>query len=110
MFSFFKKFQKNKEDFTCEKCGKEVVGGGYTNHCPECLYSKHVDVNPGDRQASCGWLMAPVTVTLEQGGFVITHRCEKCQFEKKNKMAENDNMGLAIAIVKGTAEKFEKGN
>jgi len=28
-----KKFQRNKEDFICEKCGLEVEGNGYTNHC-----------------------------------------------------------------------------
>jgi len=28
-----KKFQRNKEDFICEKCGLEVEGNGCTNHC-----------------------------------------------------------------------------
>jgi len=51
--NIFKKFQKKKEDFKCEKCGREVIGTGYTNHCPDCLWSKHVDVNPGDRQSKC---------------------------------------------------------
>ena len=42
-------FTRKVEDFTCEHCGREVHGNGYTNHCPHCLHSKHVDVNPGDR-------------------------------------------------------------
>jgi hypothetical protein len=59
-------FKKTKEDFVCEHCGKPVVGNGYTNHCPECLWSKHVDVNPGDRAATCLGLMEPVGVTIDQ--------------------------------------------
>ena len=55
-----KKFQRTKEDFTCEKCNLVVNGSGYTNHCPRCLWSKHVDVNPGDRQATCQGFMEPV--------------------------------------------------
>ena len=53
-----KKFIKVKEDFVCEHCGAEVKGDGYTNHCPKCLWSKHVDVHPGDRAAECGGMMA----------------------------------------------------
>ena len=29
-----------------------MKGNGYTNHCPKCLWSKHVDINPGDRGAN----------------------------------------------------------
>ena len=41
--------------FSCLRCGLEVVplsNGSYRNHCAECLYSKHVDVVPGDRASS----------------------------------------------------------
>ncbi|HCR42265.1 TPA: hypothetical protein DIV45_02815, partial [Patescibacteria group bacterium] len=38
-----KNFIRTKEDFTCENCGHRVKGSGYTNHCPKCLYSQHVD-------------------------------------------------------------------
>lgn len=44
-----KHFTKTVEDFICAHCGTHVRGNGYTNHCPECLWSKHVDNNPGDR-------------------------------------------------------------
>ena len=49
-------FIRKTEDFICEHCGREVRGNGYTNHCPYCLWSKHVDINPGDRAAGCGGL------------------------------------------------------
>ena len=44
-------FTEIDEEFTCENCGKHVPKLGYScrNHCPYCLHSKHVDVNPGDR-------------------------------------------------------------
>jgi len=47
-----KKFHMIDEDFTCENCNEEVKALGYTarDHCPYCLYSKHVDKNPGDRE------------------------------------------------------------
>ena len=50
-----KRFNELDEGFICENCGKEVTPAGYTSrdHCPYCLYSKHVDINPGDRQNTC---------------------------------------------------------
>ena len=54
-----KRFQKNDSGFLCASCGKEVLPLGYTsrNHCPFCLWSLHVDVNPGDRANTCGGQM-----------------------------------------------------
>jgi rubrerythrin len=89
-----KRFQKCKEDFVCEQCGASVKGSGYTNHCPECLWSKHVDVNPGDRAAECGGMMKPVEVTTKGDNYVILHRCQKCGFERKNKTVEKDNFDI----------------
>ncbi|TAL49274.1 RNHCP domain-containing protein [Patescibacteria group bacterium] len=86
-----RKFQRTKEDFTCERCGFFVRGSGYTNHCPQCLWSKHVDVNPGDREARCQGLMEPVGVELKGGEYTILHRCVSCGFEKRNKAAKDDN-------------------
>lgn len=46
-----KRFNMINENFICENCNKEVLKSEYTarDHCPYCLYSKHVDINPGDR-------------------------------------------------------------
>jgi rubrerythrin len=90
-------FKKTKEDFVCEHCGKPVVGNGYTNHCPECLWSKHVDVNPGDRAATCLGLMEPVGVTIDRDGYHIHHVCQKCGLERKNKSAPNDSFDALLA-------------
>src|SRR3989344_2693847 len=52
-------FKKVIEDFTCEHCDTFVEGDGYTNHCPKCLWSLHVDNEPGDRANNCNGLMEP---------------------------------------------------
>ena len=95
-----KKFTKKVENFICENCGKSVMGNGYTNHCPFCLYSKHVDINPGDRSCTCGGLMKPIEIQQKNGEFVILHNCIKCGFERKNKVQENDDINKIIEISK----------
>ena len=94
----FKRFQRVKEDFVCKNCGLLVYGGGYTNHCPHCLWSKHVDVNPGDRHAECQGLMRPVFVDIRGGRYVILHRCESCGHEKWNKAADNDDFEAILRL------------
>ncbi len=93
-----RKFQRTKEDFTCEHCGSFVHGSGYTNHCPQCLWSKHVDVNPGDRQATCQGPMKPVSVETKSGEYIILHRCVSCGFEKRNKAAKDDSFDAILQL------------
>jgi hypothetical protein len=92
-------FVKVKENFTCEHCGHKAVGTGYTNHCPQCLYSKHVDAKfPGDRAADCGGLMKPIGLAQKSGQFVILHQCLACGKQTKSKAAENDSQKELIRI------------
>ena len=93
-----KRFTRRIEDFVCEHCDRDVAGDGYTNHCPHCLWSKHVDVHPGDRQADCGGLMPPVAVEATSGRYVLTHRCQKCGIEKRNKIADADDFEAVLEI------------
>ncbi len=86
-----KKFTKRKEDFVCENCGTFVVGNSFTNHCPNYFFSKHVDINPGDRLCNCCVLMEPVEISQKDGVFVILHKCIKCDFKRKNKISDNDD-------------------
>ena len=75
-----KRFSKNDSGFVCENCGREVEPLGYTsrNHCPYCLHSKHLDINPGDRASDCRGLLVPVHVELSaKKGYVIVHKCER---------------------------------
>ena len=97
-----KRFTKRIEDFVCENCGFKVIGNGYTNHCPKCLYSKHVDINPGDRLEKCGGLMKPVSIEGSTGHYKIMHSCIKCGYKKINKVQDIDSIdsitGLIISL------------
>ncbi len=87
-----RQFSRRIEDFDCLFCGRFVPGNGYTNHCPHCLHSRHVDVNPGDRAARCGGLMVPVRIRQDRKkGMTILHRCESCGHEKWNRCGEDDD-------------------
>jgi len=93
-----KRFQRTKENFICEKCGFFIKGSGYTNHCPRCLWSKHVDINPGDRRAKCQGLMEPVGVELKHGEYIIIHRCLSCGIIKRNKASTDDNFDVILQL------------
>ncbi len=91
-------FTRKKEDFICEKCGYSVMGNGYTNHCPKCLWSKHVDIDPGDRLASCGGLMKPSEVLKNGDEYVLVHKCVICGHLKKNKVQKEDDFDMVLKI------------
>lgn len=95
-----KKFQKKIEDFVCEKCRTTVKGSGYTNHCPKCLWSKHVDINPGDRAEICAGMMKPIKIEKEGKEYLITHKCEKCGFERRKVVERGDDFEEIIRVAK----------
>lgn len=93
-------FIRNKEDFTCGHCGASVTGDGYTNHCPRCLWSRHVDIDPGDRAAACRGLMRPVGLVRRGDGYVLTHRCEACGYKKRNRASKDDDFESLLAVIR----------
>jgi len=93
-----KQFTRTIENFTCEHCGSAVVGNGYTNHCPKCLYSKHVDIHPGDRKATCGGLMQPIGVENKAGDYVLMQKCVVCGFTKRNKVVKEDDFDKVLLV------------
>jgi len=101
-------FKKNKEDFMCENCGQFVTGDGYTNHCPVCLWSKHVDNQPGDRLQECLGMMKPVRVEKDKADFMIIHRCENCAIEKRNRVGGRDSFDTVVALAKKYAMDVSK--
>ena len=94
-----KRFSRRVEDFVCEVCGTHVSGNGYTDHCPNCLCSKHVDINPGDRKAECGGIMIPTRTEYAKHEFIIYYKCTKCSREKRVKAAEDDNKELLMELL-----------
>lgn len=97
-------FIKKEEDFICENCGVYNIGDGYTNHCLKCLFSKHVDNNPGDRSNKCLGLMRPVYVSYTNKNKFIIHKCVVCGFEKKNLVQVLDSIDTMIEIQKKTGD------
>ena len=94
-------FTKIDEEFICENCGAKVPALGYTSrdHCNKCLYSKHVDKNPGDRLENCHGKLVPIGVYDDsKKGYVIVYKCEKCGATRKNIVARDDNMKLVIKL------------
>ena len=82
--------------FRCRRCGLDVpvhaVGTAHRNHCPNCLWSRHVDDTPGDRAAECGSLMEPIAISVRgDGEWVLVHRCTGCDDVHLNRTAGDDN-------------------
>jgi hypothetical protein len=105
-----KTFQRTIENFECEHCHANISGNGYTNHCSSCLWSKHVDINPGDRAATCGGLMKPTALENENGEYVITHTCVTCSYKKRNKISPTDNFDVVVQVATELAELDAKGS
>jgi hypothetical protein len=89
--------------FRCLQCRQQVnlsvFGTAHRNHCPNCLWSRHVDLTPGDRRAECKARMEPVAIASRQDGeWAIIHRCLGCGVLKDNRVAGDDNMLVLMAI------------
>ena len=97
-----KRFRRTIEDFVCEDCGAFIKGDGYTNHCPHCLWSKHVDVNPGDRAAACRGMMEPIRLEGASPSYRVVHRCTKCGLEKHNDVCGTDDPNALVALARKT--------
>ncbi len=97
-----KKFKMIDESFICMVCGRKVEPLGYTarDHCPYCLSSLHLDLNPGDRLSNCHGVMEPIGIeNAKKGQYKIVYRCTKCGLIKRNIAAMDDNMDLIIKIM-----------
>ena len=83
-----------------ENCNKKVTKLNYTarDHCPFCLYSKHVDINPGDRQNKCLGLLKPIGIEKYKNTYKIIYKCSKCNELHKNIMAIDDDFDKIIEI------------
>ena len=92
------------EAFVCQNCGHQVDKLNYTarDHCPICLFSKHVDIMPGDRENTCKGLLEPISIEKFKDTYKIIYKCKKCNQLHKNIMATDDNMDLIIELSKNT--------
>lgn len=97
-----KRFKMIDEEFICKVCGKNVNKLEYTarDHCPYCLSSLHLDINPGDRLANCGGILVPIDIEKgKKDTYKIVYKCNKCNMIKKNKSALDDNFDKILEIM-----------
>ena len=101
-------FTHINDSFVCEHCHKNVpaASSGCRNHCPHCLTSKHVDINPGDRQNPCLGLLRATGYDLDRKkGIVLLFLCGKCGAKTRNKANQDDpvcpdNYDTILALTK----------
>ncbi len=92
------------EAFTCAHCTMAVPvhGRSSRDHCPFCLRSLHVDVVPGDREASCGGILDPVGVERRGTRTMIHYRCRACAESRVNQALTDgeppDDWGQVVAL------------
>ena len=89
-------FTMINDSFECENCGAQIEKhpeGSARNHCPVCLYSKHLDDTiPGDRASKCHGMMKPIWIDYKKNkGNMILHKCQKCWKEMLNKISPDDH-------------------
>lgn len=94
---------KQAQSFRCVHCHEEVStsapGTQHRNHCPLCLWSRHVDDEPGDRASDCLASMEPIAITVRgDGEWVLIHRCNGCGVLHSNRTAGDDNPLLLLRI------------
>ena len=95
-------FIKNDSGFICANCKKKVEPLIYSSrdHCPNCLCSLHVDIEPGDRQNCCKGLLVPVDIeSNNKKGYVIVYKCNKCGMTHKNKTAKDDSFETILQVM-----------
>lgn len=95
--------------FYCIHCGLPVTeaapGTRHRNHCPHCLYSRHLDLRPGDRACRCGGPMGPIALWLRGGEeLALIHRCERCGTLVSNRIAGDDDPATMRALLAETLE------
>jgi hypothetical protein len=98
------------EGFTCIECGAEAsqaaFGTRHRNHCPSCLFSRHVDDRTGDRAAGCGGPMEPiaVAVTGRRAEWRIVHSCLSCGRLRLNRIAGDDDERALLQLARRPLE------
>jgi hypothetical protein len=94
------KTRKVTEGFRCGHCGHDVPPHPTSSrdHCNECLYSKHVDVVPGDRSSDCGGQLKPIGLIKKGGKEQIVYDCGSCHETVKNMVAPDDNRDRLVEL------------
>src|SRR5689334_19055720 len=102
-------------DFKCGNCNSLVSsmnmlsGVQNRNHCPYCLWSRHLDLNSaGDRLSACKAGMRPIGLTMKKsrnkyqlsprGELMLIHQCAECETVSINRIAADDDRETILAV------------
>ena len=91
-----RKSRPDVKQFTCIHCRSQVptqsYGTRHRNHCPQCLWSRHVDEETGDRRSPCTQPMKPISIAIrDDGEWSLIHRCTGCGTLRTNRIAGDDH-------------------
>lgn len=111
-------------DFRCTHCKAYVIsdpafaGVKHRNHCPYCLWSRHLDLLvPGDRLSACKAAMQPVGLTFKispkkynqrPGELMLCHQCTECGRISINRIAADDDPHQLYLLFAGDADGNHK--
>lgn len=89
--------------FRCIHCKSHVnpdpYGSDHRNHCPYCLWSRHVDDEIGDRRSPCAQGMEPIAVSSRgDGEWTLIHKCTGCGQLRVNRIAGDDDELALLAL------------
>lgn len=95
-----KHFIKNNVSFICVRCGYNVHEHPTSSrdHCTECLYGLHVDINPGDRLNQCKGLLKPIGLRLSSKKQQVVYKCLKCGQKVFCLLAPDDNTEVVTKL------------
>ncbi|MBB1246207.1 RNHCP domain-containing protein [Streptomyces durbertensis] len=84
------------DTFDCVRCGLTVTtfspDGERRNHCPSCLYSRHLVDQAAGGPSDCGARMAPISIAvLRDGRWAVIHRCVRCHELTSSPVCVDDN-------------------
>jgi len=101
-------------EFKCAHCGyivssaRWLSGVNNRNHCPYCLWSRHMDLfSAGDRLSACKAAMQPVALTIKRsrnkyrhgnGELMLVHQCMGCGEFSINRIAADDDTDILLEI------------
>jgi hypothetical protein len=98
--------ERDQNGFICNHCGKFIPlrapGTKHRNHCPWCLWSKHVSLKEHDRKSQCHGLMKPIGISTQNDGeWALIHRCIKCGLIRTNRIAGDDDEMMLLCLALG---------
>lgn len=107
------------DGFLCKHCRAIVSPAGFPsgvrnrNHCPYCLWSRHLDLQAaGDRLSACKSPMEPIGLTVKatrkkygpgRGELMLVHACIECGKVSINRIAADDHPGTILAVFEGSS-------